>query len=43
VRKVEPAEQDAVVLVEDDRADGAPQVRRHGAAARRIVIGTAAQ
>src|SRR4051794_21604376 len=38
VRKVQPAEQDAVVVIKDDRADGAAQVRRHGmsdAAARR--------
>jgi len=26
----EPAQQDAVVRIEDDRSDGATQVRRHG-------------
>src|SRR5262245_46749770 len=45
VREDEPAEQDSIVLVQNDRAHGGTQVRRHGvsdAVAGRTVIGTAA-
>nr|WP_245620469.1 hypothetical protein [Cryptosporangium arvum] len=45
VRKVEPAEQDAVALIKDDRADAASQLRRHGVSdlpVRRMPIDTAA-